>query len=362
MSEARHEVYYSDYLQLDKILNAQQLESGKYGKPAHDEMLFVITHQAYELWFKQILHELRSVARVFEGSRVDDRQMGVVNGRLQRVRAIQQLLLAQIDVLETMTPLDFLEFRDYLVPASGFQSVQFKEIELLLGLKRHQRLASDQAFLQTRLRADDQATLEKLELQPSLLELTDQWLARMPFTHFENFDFWSVFQQAVVQMLSSDRKIIEFNQRLDVQMKRAQLRQLEATAERFEALLNEHKYKTMQDRGEFRFSQRAFLAALFINLYRDEPLLFLPFRYLTQLADIDEAFTSWRARHAMMVQRMLGRKIGTGGSSGHEYLAATTENNRVFLDLFTLSTFLIPRSALPELPTDLVRALGFRTA
>ncbi len=362
MSDERGEVYYSDYLQLDKILHAQQLESARYGQAAHDEMLFVITHQAYELWFKQIIHELRSVATVFQGSRVDDRQMGVVNGRLQRVRTIQQLLLGQIDVLETMTPLDFLEFRDYLVPASGFQSLQFKEIEILLGLKRHQRLASDQAFLNTRLSGPDQAKLATLEGQPSLFDLTDQWLARMPFTRFEDFDFWSVFQQAVQQMLASDRKIIESNRRLDEQMKQAQLRQQAATAERFGALLDKRKYQQMQQSGAFRFSQRAFLAALFINLYRDEPLLFLPFRYLTQLADIDEAFTSWRARHAMMVQRMLGRKIGTGGSSGHEYLAATTENNRVFLDLFTLSTFLIPRSALPALPTDLVEALGFKSS
>ena len=129
MSKQRGEVYYHDYLQLNKILDAQHPESANYGDAAHDEMLFIITHQAYELWFKQIIHELRSVARIFQASRVDDRQMGVVNGRLQRVRAIQQLFLQQIDVLETMTPLDFLEFRDCLVPASGFQSMQFKEVE-----------------------------------------------------------------------------------------------------------------------------------------------------------------------------------------------------------------------------------------
>ncbi len=195
-----------------------------------------------------------------------------------------------------------------------------------------------------------------------MFQLTESWLARMPFIEFEQFDFWSVFQESVQKMLASDRQIIESNPRMDDHMKAAQLRQLEATEMRFAALLDKEKFETLRESGEFRFSQRALLSALFINLYRDEPILFLPFKYLTHLADIDEAFTSWRARHAMMVQRMLGRKIGTGGSSGHEYLAQVTENNRVFLDLFTLSTFLIPRSALPALPGELVQAMGFRSS
>ena len=97
---------------------------------------------------------------------------------------------------------------------------------------------------------------------------------------------------------------------------------------------------------------------MFINLYRDEPMLYTPFRYLTLLTDVDELFTTWRQRHASMVQRMLGTKIGTGGSSGHNYLDRTTKKNRVFLDLFNLSTFLLPRNELPKLPVELTREIS----
>ena len=95
------------------------------------------------------------------------------------------------------------------------------------------------------------------------------------------------------------------------------------------------------------------------NLYRDEPILHLPFRLLTALVELDEGFTTWRYRHVMMVQRMIGAKIGTGGSSGSDYLRQTTENNRFFRDLTLLSTFLLPRSALPQLPESLRAALDF---
>ena len=127
----------------------------------------------------------------------------------------------------------------------------------------------------------------------------------------------------------------------------------------FQSVLDEDKFKELQDAGEFRLSHQGFLAALFINLYRDEPMLNSPFRYLTLLVDIDELFTNWRQRHAIMIQRMLGTKIGTGGSSGHEYLSQTTKKNRVFTDLFKLSTFLLPRNELPVLPNELGQALGF---
>jgi tryptophan 2,3-dioxygenase len=106
-------------------------------------------------------------------------------------------------------------------------------------------------------------------------------------------------------------------------------------------------------------SHKATLAALFIQLYRDEPLLQLPFRVLTLLMDIDEQLTNWRSSHALMAQRMLGSKIGTGGSSGHGYLKSTISNKRIFTDLFNLSTYLIPRSQLPILPESLIRNLDF---
>ncbi len=352
-------IYYGEYLRLDDLLGAQELESEKLGKAAHDEMLFIITHQAYELWFKQIIFELKSVVDMFDDPVVEDKNMGRVLHRLGRIMTIQRVLINQIDIIETMTPLDFLEFRDLLVPASGFQSVQFKRIEIMLGIRRKNRLPADQEFFHSRLTDTDRLSLELSEGQPTLLDLTDAWLDRMPFLEFGDFDFWNQYAAAVEKMLASDSKIIAENNTLTDREKQFQLNDLEGTRVRFDSLLDENKFNQLRDAGEFRLSHQAFLAALFIHLYRDEPMLYQPFQYLNSLLGIDELFTNWRQRHAVMVQRMLGTKIGTGGSSGHDYLSRTTAQNRVYLDLFNISTFLIPREDLPVLPSELQKALGF---
>ena len=356
---SKNGLYYGDYLCLDQLLGAQRLESSKISEPAHDEMLFIITHQAYELWFKQILHELGSVIEIFDNSIVEDKDMGRVTHRLSRIKTIQRTLIQQIDIIETMTPLDFLEFRDLLVPASGFQSIQFKKIEIRLGLKRDHRIRADQEFFYSRLTDRDRSELEYIEQLPTLLELTDRWLQRMPFLEFGQFNFWSEYAHAVEKMLFSDRQIITDNPTLSDREKQFQLNDLQATQSRFYALLDEAKFEALREQGEFRLSHQAFLAALFIHLYRDEPMLYSGYRYLALLIDIEEQFTNWRQRHMLMVQRMLGTKIGTGGSSGHDYLGRTTRQNRVFLDLFNLSTYLIRRSDLPILPAELRKALGF---
>ena len=131
------------------------------------------------------------------------------------------------------------------------------------------------------------------------------------------------------------------------------------TRKTFESLFNEKIHNDLIEKRERKFSQKATLNALFILLYRDEPILNQPFNILTALMDIDENFTTWRYRHSMMAHRMLGTKIGTGGSSGHEYLKRAAENNRVFVDLYNLSTFLIPRSLLPVLPDTVKKELDF---
>ena len=112
------------------------------------------------------------------------------------------------------------------------------------------------------------------------------------------------------------------------------------------------------ENGNIRMNRRSLLSAIFINLYRDEPAFQAPYQLLEKLTDIDELFTQWRHRHTVMVHRMIGGKIGTGGSSGHDYLSKTTQNNRFFSDLFNISTFLIPRSELPELPESLQSRMG----
>ncbi|MEE2642883.1 MAG: tryptophan 2,3-dioxygenase family protein [Planctomycetota bacterium] len=350
---------YGEYLQLDKILAAQQLKSPGTGKTAHDEMLFIITHQAYELWFKQILTELESVVRIFQDAILDDKKIGTVNARLERIVTIQRVLVHQVDIMETMTPLDFLEFRDLLVPASGFQSLQFKRIEILLGLKKSSRIPADQDFFRTRLTDAERISLEELERRPSLSQLIENWLQRIPFLEFESFDFWQAYERAVFRIFENEKTIILANEDLSESETAFQLGALEQTEKSFRLLLDKQNPEAFESVAPFHMNQRAVLAALFIQLYRDEPILLVPFQLLTRLVEIDQLWTSWRQRHAIMVQRMLGTRIGTGGSSGHQYLKKTTETNRVFTDLFHLSSYLIPRSQLPELPPEIRRQLGF---
>ena len=119
---------YADYLNLENILNSQKLKSAEQGKPAHEEMLFIVIHQVYELWFKQILHELDSILNTFNQNSIEESDVSLAVLRLDRIIEIQKILIDQIRVLETMTAMDFLEFRDYLFPSSGFQSAGFLKI------------------------------------------------------------------------------------------------------------------------------------------------------------------------------------------------------------------------------------------
>jgi tryptophan 2,3-dioxygenase len=357
MSKAHPPVEYSEYLKLERLLSSQSLKSAEHGGPAHDEMLFVVVHQVYELWFKQILHELDSVLSLFRADSVDERSIGVAVSRLLRIVEIQKLLIDQLHVLETMTPLDFLDFRDMLLPASGFESVQFRLIEMKLGLRREQRVSIERLVAPPI--EEQRRALAVAERSPSLFVLVERWLERTPFLELPGYQFWQSYRQAVEKMLDADRGTIETSPLLSEKEKGAQLRQLEATRLGFLALFDEKAHEKLAAEGQRRLSFRATLAALLIHLYREQPILHLPFRFLTALVDIDELLASWRYRHALMVHRMLGAKIGTGGTSGHGYLLATVEKHKVFGDLYNLSTFLISRSALPALPEDVERRLGF---
>lgn len=358
----RSPIYYGHYLQLDRLLSCQERESEKVGHPAHDEMLFIIIHQAYELWFKQILFELDAVQDIFAQARVHDRELGRAVRALDRVHEILKLLVHQVDVLETMTPLDFLDFRDLLYPASGFQSTQFRMIETRLGLRRQDRLAFDRQSFDQRLSQADRDAVLALESKPSLFDQVEAWLGRTPFVEFGGYRFQETYRNAVADMLAHDADYVRDNASLADSERSAELGRLTAARERFEALFDQERHSELHAQGIWRFSLRALQAALFIELYRDEPVLQLPFGLLSRLMDIDETMTTWRYRHALMVQRMIGMKIGTGGSSGHDYLRATTNQHRVFSDLFALSTFLVSRSALPELPDPVRKAMAFRYA
>lgn len=360
MHKNRGPVYYGDYLKLNQLLGSQEPLSKKYNPECHDEMLFIVVHQVYELWFKQILHEMNHITKVFSQKSVSDQDLAGVNLKLERIEKIQDLLLDQLPVLETMTPMDFLEFRDLLVPASGFQSAQFRKIEIGMGLSTKNRTEVDRDYFLGRLNEQDRNELLKIEEMPSLFDLMEKWLERLPFASVENYSFWNDYQATIAKMLAEDEKIINNNlAKMSEKEREAQLANLEATKRTFASLASKEDHDKLIAQGKRRLSHKATLHALFILLYRDEPMLQQPFGFLTHLMNIDENFTTWRYRHSIMAQRMLGTKIGTGGSSGHHYLKMAAENNRVYIDLFNLSTFLVPKSLLPELPAEVAKKVRF---
>lgn len=352
-------IHYHDYLQLDKLLTAQKRRSEEFGAPAHDEMLFISVHQAYEIWFKQILFDLASVQKIFAQTPMPERDLGTAVRRLERVHGILKHSLGQIDILETMTPLDFLDFRDFLYPASGFQSAQFRLLETRLGLRNQDRLSYNQTPFQSHLPEAQRKEVEQALTEPSLFDLVQGWLERTPFLQARDYHFWSSYQTAVMDLLAADRKTVEGNSHMGEDAKKRNLMMIEMTENTFKSLFDAKAYEELRQGGKFRLSAKALHAALFIQVYRDEPLLQQPYRLISALLDLDEVLTQWRARHTQMVLRMLGRKIGTGGSSGHDYLKETTDRHKVFSDFFSLASFLIPRSKVPPLPTELRQRLDF---
>lgn len=357
-SEKYTTIHYHNYLELDKLLKAQTTRSGTAGKEAHDETLFIIMHQVYELWFKQIIHELNSICTLFR-QEVDEDNMNKVLIRLNRISEIWELMIKQIYVMETLTPLDFLEFRDYLFPASGFQSLQFRVIEAIMGLREEDRLTYNGHSYKIVFTEEQKGMLDQIETSGSLFELVEDWLERTPFLQFKGFEFLSSYQAAVDRMITKEQKAIEGTEYLSPKMKQMRLKMLGNSNTYFKHVLSEKEHKRLIEEGECRLSYKATIAALLINLYREKPILNIPYNLLIELMNIDELMTTWRYRHAQMVMRMIGNKIGTGGSSGHDYLKQTAEEHKIFHDLHNISSLLIPRSELPDLPDSLDKELGF---
>ena len=243
---------YGSYLRLPQLL-AQQVP--EVSPPAHDELLFIIVHQAYELWFKQLLHELTAVRNAMLPAAQDGGtgQVDAAHGRqtwlarhlLHRVHVIERLLVSQIDVLETMTPQDFLEFRAALAPASGFQSVQFRELEFLSGAKDPDFIRRFRA-----LTAQEHDRLTSRLAEPSL---------------------WDAF----LHLLAANGLAV----------------------------------------GD----DKEILASL-VSVARDRPHYDDLWQLAEDLLTHDELAGLWRARHVQMVERQIGTKSGTGGSTGAPYL------------------------------------------
>jgi len=244
---------YADYLKLDQLLSAQRPLSD-----LHDEMLFIVIHQTKELWMKEMLHELRLAIRLIAEDRFAEAYKAMA--RISRIQAVMTL---SWDVLSTLTPVDYMKFRDVLGTSSGFQSAQFREIEYRLGLKDPRYL--DHYAQGTQARSDLQAALG----EPSLREAASDALARAGF---------------------------ELGERSD------------------EAL-----------------------AAAWLEVYRDAERWFELYELAEKLVDIDDALASWRHKHVLTVERIIGNKRGTGGSDGAKYLRSTLDK-RIFPELWALRT------------------------
>jgi tryptophan 2,3-dioxygenase len=339
------EVYYKDYLQLDKILNAQEPESLHKGIDAHDEMLFIITHQAYELWFKQVLYELNSVTDLLSRPTINDNDqtLQLVVHRTRRIITILRLLVDQINVMETMSSLDFLDFRDLLRPASGFQSIQWKELEARLGLKYENRHGKQ--YYISQLRDEDVTHVKDSEKKASLLDLLNEWLERMPY--LDDADLWSLDAP-----VSAEKHPFWMEYRTAYSRGLLEIEQV--NMELFDKVL--YGVGETKDR---RLSAPACRSALFIFLYRGYPLLHLPYELLVSLLEIDELMATWRTRHMNMVFRMIGTRVGTGNSSGRGYLKAALDKHYIFAELAELNGLLMPRRDLPPLPDKLEKTLGF---
>ena len=251
---------YSSYLEIEKLLSIQVPKSDG---PEHDEMLFIIIHQVYELWFKQLLHELD-----YLGEKLYQNDGQRASHTLRRMLKILKTIVSQIDVLETMTPLEFNSFRAYLETASGFQSVQFRELEFALGYKRASILDNFPAEFTVAQKLRARYT------QPTL------WDA---FLHF----------------LATNGIIVP-----EDQLKR--------------------------DVTQPVTPSEAVQTAL-IEVYHTKPMLA---NICERLVDLDEGIQEWRYRHVKMVQRTIGSKKGTGGSSGAAYLQSTLKP--LFPDLWAI--------------------------
>uniref|UniRef100_A0A182PUY7 Tryptophan 2,3-dioxygenase n=1 Tax=Anopheles epiroticus TaxID=199890 RepID=A0A182PUY7_9DIPT len=350
---------YGEYLMLDKVLSAQRMLSVEGKKPVHDEHLFIVTHQAYELWFKQIIFELDSIRELFSTEHIEESRTLEILKRLNRIVMILKLLVDQVPILETMTPLDFMDFRDYLSPASGFQSLQFRLLENKLGVKSEHRVKYNQKY--TEVFASDPGAIERIaatETEPSLADLVQKWLERTPGLEQDGFNFWGKFEESVERLLAEQEASAMSEEHEHVREYR--LMDIGKRREVYKSIFDAQVHDALVARGERRFTHKALQGAIMITFYRDEPRFSQPHQLLMLLMDIDSLITKWRYNHVIMVQRMIGsQQLGTGGSSGYQYLRSTlSDRYKVFLDLFNLSTFLIPRQTIPPLTNEMQKALN----
>ncbi|XP_065844180.1 tryptophan 2,3-dioxygenase-like [Oscarella lobularis] len=349
-SDGDPDLHYLDYLKILELIDLQKPRSD-----AHDEHLFILIHQVYELWFKQVLHEIDSIMNIMsaEPETIKSSEMFLVNLRAQRIIVIQKILIDQIKVLETLTPLDFLDFRHRLSNSSGFESHQFRLIEVKLGVpnKWRKKEGSWEEIEKKFTRHPKQAKqLAEAVKKPSLLALVDRWLASTPGIDGK-FQFFKKYCQTVENNISEEEA--KAKEESDPKIKSEKLRRCDDKKKMHKMLTDSEEHEQLVEEGKRRFSHKAIQGALMISLYRDEPRFQSAYQFISLLTEIDSLLMQWRHNHSLFVHRMLGDKMGTGGT-GYRYLHETvSEKYRIFLDFFNLSSYIIPRWHRPELSQEM---------
>lgn len=350
---------YWDYLQVERLLSLQGGLEGDESLLATDELHFIVVHQVYELWFKLVLRELRLASHHLAAPHVPEDRIPYVVHHLRRVCEILRLLVEQFRVVETLTPQDFLAFRDKLAPASGFQSVQMREIEVLLGLDDAQRVPYGEADALSHLKEmaagspDGEAGWARLSAarsQPTLRDALHGWLYRTPIQGSSPGDPGDeeVVERFLTEYVEASRRFHEDQAERAVA---AWGGSPDAIRVRFaEAVEDAWRFLFAADVPEAERARHRRIRAglLFIESYRTLPLLAWPRLLIDTVVELEEQLVLWRTRHARMVERTIGRRAGTGGSAGVEYLDRTA-GYRVFGELWAVRTILLPRGGLPAL-------------
>jgi len=354
-------ITYGGYLRLEELLTLQDGPEGYTPPPSNDELHFIIVHQTFELWFKLILRELKEARALMDVERIEEASIPRVVHHLERVSEIFRLLADQWKVMETLSPQDFLAFRDRLGTSSGFESWQMRELEVLMGLENEQRMGGmDPLAHMQRLAKEGKvpaaalADLEATSSAPSLNDVLTTWLSRTPI---HGSSPQNEGDDVVVQAYIDDH--LEAMRAHGEQV----IAHMTAIGHGEEATLRPRIEAGVQAAASFLTPEgkamRHRAGLLFIESYRDLPLLSWPRRLIDSFVDLEQSMLLFRAHHARMVERMIGRRMGTGGSSGVDYLDATTKY-RIFVDLWAVRTLLVKRGALPGM--DNAEFYGFTSS
>ena len=363
---------YWDYIRVEDLLNLQGGLASSDHDLANDEVMFIVIHQIDELWFKLALRELESVQRLFGAEHVPEVALASAVRGLRRIEAIFRFAGRHFELMETMTTRDFLSFRDKLFPASGFQSAQLRELEILLGLPDSVRipLGHEGSYL-TALRNVDgtpspaYTRVEKrLSAGQSLREAVTGWLYRTPIdgsspsSTGDGEAVWNFVQRYLAAHATEVDRAFELAKRsarseADVEKLVSRYAAEKESARAF--MEGTDVPEAMQ-----RHACRSRAAIVFIESYREMPLLAWPRELLDAIVALEQAFVVFRQLHARMVERMLGRRTGTGGSAGVDYLDQTALRYRIFSDIWAARTLLIRKEALPPLGRPSVYAFAVK--